>query len=60
MLKTEGLGALSNRQKVYETVARARFPLERMLKTDGLGELLEDEVGKRCTRLKRELGFNLK
>ena len=29
----------------------------RHIKTVGLGALLEDEVGKRCTRLQRELDF---
>ena len=43
-------------QHVQETVARALFHIQRA-KIFGLGALLEDEVGKMCTRLLRELDF---
>ena len=37
--------------KGHETAARARFHIKSVKKTEGTGALLEDEVGKRCTRL---------
>ena len=38
----------------------ARFALQNVKKTGMLGALLEDEVGKICSTLRRELGFTQK
>ena len=36
---------------MHETIARARFQIKNRKKTEGTRALLEDEAGKRCTRL---------
>ena len=45
----------SGRQNVHRTVARARCHIKIVKKIDGARALLDDEVGKRRTRLLREL-----
>ena len=39
---------------MHETAARARFHIKSVKTTEGTGALLEDEAGKRCTRLYSE------
>ena len=50
----------SYRQKAHRTVERAQFALRNVKKTLMFRALLEDEVGKKCTRAQRELNLHVK
>ena len=47
-------------EKVHAVVARSTFPSQNVLKTGGLGPLLEVEMSKKCTPLWREAHFEVK
>ena len=49
--RVRGLIEERGRQNVPQTVARARFDIKMLKKTEGFGPLLEDEVDETCARL---------
>ena len=63
MLKTPGVRTTfgnSDVEKVHAVVARSTFRSQKVLKTGGLGPLLEVEMLKKCTPLWREAHFEVK
>ena len=47
-------------EKLHAVVARSTFGSKKVLKTGGLGPLLEVEMSKKCTLLWREADFQVK